>query len=890
MPGRALLVALVLLAAAPAPAIATFPGANGKIAYSRVPPGAGAGVSDDIYTIDWEGGEPARLTTDTAADLLPAWSPDGRRLAWMRSSSGQPSELWVMNADGSEKRKLPADGISGGQPTWSADGTEIIYFTSAEVRAVKVDAAGTRQVLAGQYSFPSASPDGQYLAFSFVPPEGGGGPHIYVTGANGSNPHRVSTTNLGLWPDWAPDSSRLLFFGLGPGAGKFYTVKPDGSDEQDLPLPDGHDPTWSPDGEWVAFRGAGGLTVARKNGSDSRVLVANEGSSPSWQPLTAPIVFIHGFGASHIECEVGGIAKELWTDLPAIALDGSLLNMRLADDGVSNLGASACGAVAEVRGDLVERPLGVDINGSTIDFLKTIAPTSHYLHAWDWRRSPALALDGLDVAVERARCGGTLPEGESACAEPVAEKVVLMAHSMGGLVTQLYLADAGRAAKVARALTVGTPYWGSPKSIFPLAAGIESPGASELDSVLNNNDFQLLARNLTGLYFLYPSANYGSWLSVVNLGGDLAGDALLEYVQGTLGGNASLLAQALDSHASEIDGFTTNGVDYEVLAGRGLPTVQRVVLDPGNSEVAIAWGDGDSTVPLRSALQGPAGTQDPLGEDVGLHYACNISHVPLPGHPAVTKRIEDFLLAGEPIEGEPGPCSAPAGYQVFLDVEIASARALPRAGDPLSLADAELKGLLQVMDFGHRTLLVTDDDIPVDVALEAGRFTLRISRIDGETLGPEQVYGPYEGRVVLRTGGGALAVDAPIPPRPAEPTTTVAPPTAAPVISGLRVKPALVRPARRGSSILRRRQRGRGARVTYRLTAPARVSFRVQRRVGRRWRTLRGSFAHHGRLGANGFHFSARVRKRALARGRYRLVARPAGGSNVARAGFRARR
>ena len=61
---------------------------------------------------------------------------------------------------------------------------------------------------------------------------------------------------------------------------------------------------------------------------------------------------------------------------------------------------------------------------------------------------------------------------------------------------------------MARVLTAGTPYWGAPKSVFPLTFGIESPVFSAMDLFINNDRLKLLARNLAGLYQLYPSDHH----------------------------------------------------------------------------------------------------------------------------------------------------------------------------------------------------------------------------------------------------------------------------------------------------------------------------------------------------------------------------------------------
>jgi hypothetical protein len=104
-------------------------------------------------------------------------------------------------------------------------------------------------------------------------------------------------------------------------------------------------------------------------------------------------------------------------------------------------------------------------------------------------------------------------------------------------------------------------------------------------------------------------------------------------------------------------------------------------------------------------------------------------------------------------------------------------------------------------------------------------------------------------------------------------------------LSGLRVKPGRFRSARRGRTIVRRG----GAKVSYRLDRAAAVVFTVQRRAGRRWKRVRGSFEHAGRAGTNTLRFSGRLAGKRLRPGRHRLVAKPKGGA-AARAPFAVRR
>jgi hypothetical protein len=118
------------------------------------------------------------------------------------------------------------------------------------------------------------------------------------------------------------------------------------------------------------------------------------------------------------------------------------------------------------------------------------------------------------------------------------------------------------------------------------------------------------------------------------------------------------------------------------------------------------------------------------------------------------------------------------------------------------------------------------------------------------------------------------------PPPPADVTR--------PLLRGLSLTPARLRASARGASVVARG----GTRVSYRLSEPAVVTFRVQRvlagrrAAGRcaaamarnrgarrcdRYRTLAGSFTHAGATGANALRFSGRLRNHRLAAGRYRL-------------------
>ncbi|HYH58917.1 MAG TPA: alpha/beta fold hydrolase [Thermoleophilaceae bacterium] len=446
-----------------------------------------------------------------------------------------------------------------------------------------------------------------------------------------------------------------------------------------------------------------------------------------------PIIFVHGFLGSRVVCN----GEEAWPHLP-----GGLprpLPMRLAPNGVSDLNGPCSVPSGE---DGLVKSVGPgspgDVYGSTVNFLRGLAPDRVHFYAWDWRKSPEQTVQGLDALINQVRQDG---------------KVVLMGHSMGGLVIRWYIEDAQRAAKVARAVTVGTPYWGAPKSLFPVAAGVEAPGFSPLDILFDNDELQAFARNLQGLYFLWPSAAYGGWLSVLGESpSPLDRPNLLAYVANELGGNATLLRRALDAHAQHLDQLDPNGIDYQVVLGTGLLTVERVSIIPlpGDfGQYSVRWGDGDGTVPYKSAqLGGQPGAR--------LHYVCGISHVPLPGHPNVTGRIKDFLLKGDPITG-PNCNGDASGFEVYtLGLGGGGSASARTAQSPeVSLEQAESFGLVERLDLPDQEIIAANSSRPVTLTMK-GRRAFRVTPLRNSTRGMPRYYRPVKGTVTIDLGENAV--------------------------------------------------------------------------------------------------------------------------------------
>jgi Tol biopolymer transport system component len=179
--------------------------------------------SEEIWVMGADGSDLVRLTANTVIDDDPAWSPDGRRIAWMRWSGSTGMDIWAMNADGTGPVRLTTAGGDDERPSWSPDGSRIVFSSQREGgtgsrgggtgRLYTMDPDGGNQVALTAAIVdrdPSVSPDGERLVFASS--REGGDTELYAIAADGAGGavRLTSDDSNDVEPDWQPAPPRPL--------------------------------------------------------------------------------------------------------------------------------------------------------------------------------------------------------------------------------------------------------------------------------------------------------------------------------------------------------------------------------------------------------------------------------------------------------------------------------------------------------------------------------------------------------------------------------------------------------------------------------------------------------------------------------------------------------
>lgn len=270
-----------------------------------------------LFLVSSSTGERRRLTsppTSIIGDCSPAFSPDGKWLAFVRVISAVVGEVYLVSVEGGEPKRLTFDGLGISNLTWAAGGNEIVFSSrqgGGKSRLFKIPMiGGTPQWLAAsgndaQYpafsqqgdrlawtqntdqvdifrlalkgklettspvtdqpstgllastaseASPRYSPDGKRIAFVS---NRSGSEEIWVGDSEGEKPIRLTSFRgpLAGSPSWSPDGKQIVFDCRPEGNADIFVVSSEGGQPRRLTFDPAEDivPSWSHDGEWIYF-------------------------------------------------------------------------------------------------------------------------------------------------------------------------------------------------------------------------------------------------------------------------------------------------------------------------------------------------------------------------------------------------------------------------------------------------------------------------------------------------------------------------------------------------------------------------------------------------------------------------------------------------------------
>ncbi|MES3013170.1 MAG: Tol-Pal system beta propeller repeat protein TolB [Pseudomonadota bacterium] len=248
-----------------------------------------------VADADGEGGQVALNSPEPI--ISPAWSPDGKQLAYV-SFEKQKAVIYTQDTSTGARRELANFRGSNSAPAWSPDGQTLAVTLSREngSQLYLIDRSGgnVRRLTTSNAidTEPAFAPDGRGIYFVS---DRGGGPQIYRTSVSGGNVERVTFGgSYNISPAISPDGRTLAYVSRQGGAFRLYTLDLGSGGAQPVALTDTNDdesPSFAPNGRLIIYatraQGRDVLMTTTLDGKiKARLLSTNaDVREPVWGPF-----------------------------------------------------------------------------------------------------------------------------------------------------------------------------------------------------------------------------------------------------------------------------------------------------------------------------------------------------------------------------------------------------------------------------------------------------------------------------------------------------------------------------------------------------------------------------------------------------------------------------
>ncbi len=246
----------------------------------------------EIYSCEFDGYNPQQVTRNHSITLNPAWSSDGKYLAYTSYKQGKP-DLYIKNLAEMQEISIAKKGLNI-TPAWvpgkfelaatlSFSGDQEIYLLTGSGKIIK-----RLTEMQGSDISPSWSPDGEKFAFVS---NRSGRPQVYIKNIVSGKVKRLTFEgNYNTQPSWSPQGDKIAYAAFENDRHNIAVIDVEGGQPLQLTYESGDNeaPSWSPDGSLIAFsstrEGPSRIYVMTASGTDQRRLLVLKGeqTNPKW--------------------------------------------------------------------------------------------------------------------------------------------------------------------------------------------------------------------------------------------------------------------------------------------------------------------------------------------------------------------------------------------------------------------------------------------------------------------------------------------------------------------------------------------------------------------------------------------------------------------------------